>query len=54
MQAYQGSICSHNQNFGVGKMKSIISDDLTGDKLNWLIDSVDEVFADQDENEYEN
>ena len=34
-------------------MKSTMNDDLTGDKLNWLIETVDEMFADLDENKNE-
>jgi hypothetical protein len=35
-------------------MKSTITEDLTGDKLNRLIESLDEMFADLYENENEN
>lgn len=35
-------------------MKHIITEDLTGDTLNRLIESIDEMFADLYENENEN
>jgi len=34
-------------------MKSIITEDLTGDKLNRLIETIDEMFADLEKNENE-
>ena len=34
-------------------MKSTITEDLTSDKLNRLIETIDEMFADLDENENE-
>ena len=34
-------------------MKSTFTEDLTGDKLNRLIETVDEMFAEMDENENE-
>jgi hypothetical protein len=34
-------------------MKSLINEDLTGEKLNWLIETIDEMFVDLDENENE-
>lgn len=34
-------------------MKSIITEDLIGDKLNRLIETIDEMFVDPDENENE-
>ena len=32
-------------------MKKLISEDITPEKLNWLIECIDEMFSDQDENE---
>jgi hypothetical protein len=34
-------------------MKSLINEDLTGEKLNQLIETIDEMFANLDENENE-
>jgi len=34
-----------------GSMKRLISEDITAEKLNWLIECIDEMFSDQDENE---
>jgi len=32
-------------------MKRMVSEDLTTEKLSWLIECIDEVFPDQDERE---
>jgi hypothetical protein len=45
---------SKKKNKGSDRMKSTITEDLTGDKLNRLIESLDEMFADLYENENEN
>jgi hypothetical protein len=34
-------------------MKMMLSEDITRDRLNWLIEHVDEMFSDIDENENE-
>jgi hypothetical protein len=34
-----------------GSMKKLVSEDITKEKLNWLIECVDEMFSDLDDNE---
>lgn len=32
-------------------MKNVLNDDLTRDRLNWIIENIDEIFESEDENE---
>jgi len=44
-------ILTRNQKNGSGSMKKLVSEDITTERLSWLIECVDEMFRDMDENE---
>ncbi|OPX63676.1 MAG: hypothetical protein A4E34_00334 [Methanoregula sp. PtaU1.Bin006] len=44
-------ILTRNQKNGSDSMKKLVSEDITTERLSWLIECVDEMFRDLDENE---
>jgi hypothetical protein len=46
-----GEHCTSNKKTVSGSMKKLVSEDITQERLSWLIECVDEMFSDLDENE---